>query len=39
MMLFLLYFHSDRVFLKTGFLFRYAGLERYGHQPLVDEQS
>ena len=39
MVLFLLYLDSDRMFLETGFLFRYAGLERYDYQPLVDEKK
>jgi hypothetical protein len=38
-MLFLLYLDSDRVFLETGFLFRYASLERYDYQPLVGGKS
>ena len=38
-MLFLLHLDGDRVFLETGFLFRYAGLERYGYQPLVKKKG
>ena len=39
MMLFLLHLDSDRMFLETGFLFRYAGLERYGYQSLVEKKE
>ena len=39
MMLLLLHLDSDRVFLETGFLFRYAGLFRYGYQPLVEKKE